>query len=132
MSLAERIPVFAAALWWGGTTAICFIAVPVLFASMPTPAVAGQAAAQLFKAQAWMAVLCALVLMIRIRVSGRYSQLGWVVGGALLALLVELAVAPRIVARENLALWHSLGSAMIALQWICAGAALWSVSRPAS
>ena len=39
----------------------------------------------------------------------------------LLALLVEFAVAPRIVARENLALWHSVGSAMYLLQWLCAG-----------
>ena len=33
-----------------------------------------------------------------------------IVAGLLAALLVEFAVAPRIVARENLKLWHSLGS----------------------
>ena len=44
----------------------------------------------------------------------------FVVGGVLLALLVELVVAPRIVARENLALWHRLGSAMYFAQWVCA------------
>jgi hypothetical protein len=38
----------------------------------------------------------------------------------LLALLVELAVAPRIVARDNLALWHRVGSAMYFGQWVCA------------
>lgn len=43
---------------------------------------------------------------------------------ALLALLGEYAVAPRIVARENLRWWHGVGSAMYLLQWACAGAVL--------
>jgi hypothetical protein len=38
----------------------------------------------------------------------------------LFALLVEFAVSPRIIARDNLALWHRVGSAMYFLQWICA------------
>ena len=43
----------------------------------------------------------------------------------LLALLLEFVVAPRIGAREDLRLWHSLGSALFALQWVCAGVVLW-------
>jgi hypothetical protein len=39
----------------------------------------------------------------------------------MLALLSEFAIAPRIIARENLALWHSLGSALYLAQWACAG-----------
>ena len=34
--------------------------------------------------------------------------------------LVELAVVPRIVARDNLALWHRVGTAMYFGQWVCA------------
>ena len=49
-------------------------------------------------------------------------------GGVLLALLTEFAVAPRIVARENLKLWHAVGSAMYLLQWACAGIVLWKLS----
>jgi hypothetical protein len=49
--------------------------------------------------------------------------------GVLLALLSEFAVAPRIVSRENLQLWHSVGSAMFAFQWLCAGVTLWKVTR---
>ena len=40
--------------------------------------------------------------------------------GALLALLAEFGVSPHIVARDNLALWHGLGTAMYVVQWICA------------
>jgi len=49
----------------------------------------------------------------------------WALGGMLLALLSEFAVAPRIVARDNLRLWHSVGTVMFVLQWLCAGASLW-------
>ena len=48
----------------------------------------------------------------------------------LLALLLEFAVAPRIVARDNLRLWHGVGSAMYALQWLCAGLVLWRTGAP--
>jgi len=44
----------------------------------------------------------------------------FVVTGVLLALLVEFAVAPRILARQNMALWHGVGTAMYLLQWVCA------------
>jgi len=43
--------------------------------------------------------------------------------------LQEYAVAPRILARENLKLWHSLGSAMYLGQWVCAGVLLWRMAR---
>jgi hypothetical protein len=48
----------------------------------------------------------------------------------LLALLVEFAVAPRIVLRENLRLWHSLVSGMLLLQWLCATGTVWVLSGP--
>ena len=49
----------------------------------------------------------------------------------MLALLVELGVAPRIVAREDLALWHRIGTAMYAGQWVCALAVFTTLSRAA-
>ena len=46
----------------------------------------------------------------------------------LLALLQRYAVAPHILARDNLRLWHAVGSAMYLGQWLCAGALLWRMS----
>ena len=46
----------------------------------------------------------------------------------LLALLIEFAVAPRIVARENLRLWHGAGTLMYAVQWLCASFVLWRLA----
>ena len=55
---------------------------------------------------------------------------GGIIGGQsgmLLALLVQYGVSPKIVARENLKLWHSVGTGMYALQWLCAAVVLWRV-----
>lgn len=56
------------------------------------------------------------------------SAIIFIAGGLLLAFLVEFAVAPRIIARENLKLWHGVGSAMYLLQWLCASATLWKLT----
>lgn len=133
----QRLGLLAAALWWGSLTAVGAWVVPLLFMHLPTPALAGQAAARLFTAQTWVAVGCGVVLLLAWRTSepdgaprmdwGNGAAL-WLVAGVLLALLVEFAVSPRIVARENLRLWHSVGSAMYALQWVCAGVVLWKLA----
>jgi hypothetical protein len=125
----QRLELFVAALWWGSLTTLGFGVVPMLFARLGSPAQAGQMAAQLFSAQTWVSVVCGLFLLMLLRRRGQSQGLGWIVAGMLLALLVELAVAPRIVARDNLALWHPLGTAMYALQWLCAGACLWRQAR---
>ncbi len=127
MGWKARVPVLAAALWWGSLTAIGFIAVPLLFANLPTPALAGALAAKLFTAQSWVALACGGLLMMSARAAAEPEGMGWARGalmfvfaGLLMALLVEFAVAPRIVARQNLALWHGIGTAMYAVQWGCA------------
>ena len=136
--MRDRLPVMFAALWWGSLTAVGFVVVPQLFAHLPTPAMAGAMAARLFTAQTWVSVACGVLLLLASRERGGGGTAAWaktatpfIVAGLLLALLVEFAVAPRIVARENLKLWHGVGSAMYLLQWLCAGPALWKASRSA-
>lgn len=134
-ALTPRITAFAAALWWGSLTAIGFLAVPLLFRFLPTPALAGNMAAQLFAAQTWVSVACGLVLLLCLKkpAPGQAQTappaiIFVVMLGMLLALLVEYAVAPRIVARQDLRLWHSVGTLMYAGQWLCAGAVLWRLA----
>jgi hypothetical protein len=131
-----QLPLWIAALWWGSMSAVGFLVVPLLFAHLPSPAMAGTMAAKLFTAQTWVAVICGLFLLL---ISGRKrpeAQVNptsaatiFIVAGMLLALLSEFAVAPRIVLRENLALWHAVGSAMYLAHWVCAGIVLHKVSR---
>jgi len=130
--MRERAALFAAALWWGGLTALGAIAVPLLFIHAG-PSVAGPLAARLFTASTWLALGCGLLLLMVSR--GREgASLDWgggalpfILGGMLLALLVEFAVAPRILARVDAAWWHRVGSGMLAAEWACAATALWRI-----
>ena len=133
--MLARVAPFAAALWWGSLTAVGFMVVPLLFKFLPTPAMAGHMAARLFTAQTWVSVACGVVLLLVSRsnrpaaLAGRaQAALVFIVLGMLLALLIEFAVAPRIVARENLRLWHGAGSVMYVVQWLCAAAVLWRIT----
>lgn len=139
--MAARLSVLApwlAALWWGSLTTLGALVVPLLFVHLPSPALAGGMAAKLFTAQTWLSAGCGLLLLLMHRPgqagsdNGRaQSALAFMLLGVLLALLSEFAVAPRIVSRENLQLWHSVGSAMFALQWLCAGVTFWKIIRKA-
>lgn len=132
----SRLPAFLAALWWGSLTTIGMLVVPLLFVHLPTPALAGGMAARLFAAQTWVTVVCCVVLLLFSRPKGEVAQYPWaqaamvfIVGGLLLALLAQFGVAPRIVARQDLRLWHTLGTVMYAVQWGCALAVLWHTLR---
>jgi hypothetical protein len=120
-----RVPVVAAALWWGSLTAIGFVAVPLLFATLATPAMAGQMAAKLFTAQTWVSVVSALMILMAARSGDEPARMDWGNGA-----IAEFAVAPRIVARQDLALWHSVGTVFYAVQWACAITVLWKLTLP--
>lgn len=109
-------------------------------------------AARLFEVQTWVSVSCGLVLLLILRpkrvenalktentvkkdenmpVSGvfiAYAAIIFIALGMLMSLLVAFGVSPRIVARENLMLWHAVGSLMYLAQWVCAGIVLWKLS----
>ena len=136
MVLNQRFCIVAAALWWGSLSTVGFFVVPMLFSFLQPTALAGNTAARLFSGQTWVSVVCAMLMLIASRGRGRQADgespvsvpFAWVtllLAGMLLALLSEFAVSPRIVARENLKLWHAVGSAFYLAQWACAGLVLW-------
>lgn len=124
----RSVPLWIAAVWWGSLTTLGFFVVPMLFAHLPTPAMAGAMAAKLFTVQTAISVISGMVLLMLFRSNkslalvdiGQSATL-FVVSGVLLALLVEFGVAPHIIARDNLALWHGVGTGMYVVQWVCAG-----------
>lgn len=135
---AQTLAPWLAALWWGSLTTLGALVVPLLFLHLPSPALAGGMAAKLFSAQTWLSTGCGLLLLLlfrpdqdRIETGRAQSAMMLILLGVLLALLSEFAVAPRIVSRENLRLWHSVGSAMFALQWLCAAVTFWKLTRKA-
>ena len=132
--MKERLPLWIAAFWWGSLTTVGFVVVPMLFANLPTPAMAGTMAAQLFAAQTWVAMVCGLLLLMHSQGNSALPHTEraraatiFVVSGMMLALLSEFAVAPKIGARENLAVWHSVGTLMYALQWVCSALSFWKL-----
>ena len=138
-TVRQRIGLLAAALWWGSLTALGFVVVPLLFMHLGSPAAAGAMAAKLFTAQTWLGTGCAMLMLLAFNqrdveepAAPTQTAVKFIVAGMLLALLVEFAVAPRIVSARaeggNLRLWHGLGSAMLLAQWLCAGLALWRLT----
>ncbi|MDO8905860.1 DUF4149 domain-containing protein [Hydrogenophaga sp.] len=145
----QRLSLFLAALWWGGITALSFMAVPLLFARLGAP-VAGPVAAQLFSLQSWAGIFIGLAMLLVLRLqrpgggadpdvsrvllnSPVLGTMGFVLLAMLLAMLQEFGVAQKIVnARAtggDLRFWHAMGSAMVLGQWLCAGALLWRVGQ---
>lgn len=131
-----QLPVWLAALWWGSLTTLGFFVVPMLFANLATPAMAGNMAAKLFSAQTYVSSGCAVVLLLFLKkkiaaapMDGALAAIGFVVAGLLFALLVEYGVAPRIVARDNIAVWHRVGGAMYLLQWLSSAVVFALLSR---
>jgi Domain of unknown function (DUF4149) len=130
-TLFRTASLFSLALWWGSLTTIGFIVVPMLFAHLETAQAAGRMAARLFEVQATVTLACGALLLVlqvwaqRVRspASGVAAPsrlaLGLLLVGLALSLLVQWVVSPHIVARDNLKLWHALGSACYLGQWLC-------------
>ena len=130
--LRHRLLTFLAAFWWGGSAALAFVAVPTLFAYFGNPTVAGPVAAKLFTAIAWMVVVCGMALLLLGR-GDRQGPVGralpFILLGMLCLLVQEYGVSYKILTARStgasVALWHSVGSALILAQWLCASWVLW-------
>ena len=141
MCFKLRLRILLAGLWWGSLTGLGFVVVPMLFANLETPAIAGAMAARLFTAQTWLSIGCAMLLLLSYGKKDAAGANPWaepaikfIVAGLFLAVLVEFGVSPRIVAARtvgaDLKLWHGLGSAMYFAQWLCAGISFWLLGKP--
>jgi hypothetical protein len=135
----RALPLWVAAVWWGSLSTLGFFVVPMLFVHLPSPAMAGGMAAKLFTMQTAISTVCGMVLLTIFRSNRQLTPVDtaqaatvFVAAGLLLALLVEFGVAPHIVARDNLAVWHRVGSVMYLAQWLCTAVVFGKlVRRPA-
>ena len=130
--MKNRLALLLAAFWWGSLTTTGFLVVPMAFAKLGSPAVAGNFAGHLFAAQTWVALGCGIALLTYCRskmVDGvdpaARTAISLIVCALLLALLQQYVVSPRILTRENLQLWHAVGSAMYLAQWGFTTVLLW-------
>ena len=61
---AERVRVLTAALWAGSLWTVGYLVAPLLFATLPDRATAGNTAGSVFLVEAWLSVFCAVVLIV--------------------------------------------------------------------
>jgi hypothetical protein len=116
-----RLYALFVALLFGGTTTLSFVAVPMLFAYLGDPSLAGGLAAKFFAIQNLFAITLALsVLAVMRRQLTFKTRKAWI-GLALVAITSYGLVAPLIVSARaaggNLALWHAIGSVLMLAQW---------------
>ena len=141
----QRLAVLVAALWWGGLSALSFFAVPLLFATLGSPAVAGSVGAKIFSLQSWAGLVLGLALLLILRrwrgegasiAPVALTTIGFVLFAMLLALVQEFGVAQNIVTARasggNLRLWHGVGTLMVLGQWLCSGSVLWRLTHGSS
>jgi hypothetical protein len=85
-------------LWVGALWAIGFIAAPILFAVLDDRTLAGTLAGEMFRALAWLGLVCGSLLLLFHRLNpGRPSWRMWVLAGMLLVILAErLLLAPMV------------------------------------
>ena len=130
--LKHQAEFFTLALWWGALSVVGFGVVPLLFASLETPQAAGRMAAVLFSALDWLGWACAALLLLlygsnRPLTHANHAKSAIVI--VAIAVCASVAshwlVAPHIVARENLKLWHSLGSGLYLVEWASITILLW-------
>ncbi|AMM14474.1 MAG: DUF4149 domain-containing protein [Pseudomonadota bacterium] len=90
--MAHRFFRIVAMIWVGSVLALGYIAAPVLF-SMLDRTSAGSVAAQLFRIEGMLGIVCALVLLVmanRLVRTGfdEYKRTRWVIAGMLLCVLI--------------------------------------------
>ena len=125
-----RLPLLAAALWWGSGMGLGFVAAPLLIRHAASVPQAAAFTLEIFQAQTWLALACGVALLLtrpRAPQPPDAALVGLAALGMLLALLVQHAAAPRIAAREPL--WHAAGALLYAGQCLCAGVLLWRLAR---
>ena len=95
INIGERILL---TLWVGALWGVGFIAVPILFAVLEDRSLAGTLAGEMFRALAWLGLVCGSLLLLFHKLSpGRPAWRLWVLAGMLLVILVDrLLLAPMI------------------------------------
>lgn len=138
-SMLQRLTLMIAALWWGGITALAFMAVPLLFAQLGNVAVAGSVASVLFVVVAKLSVVAGLGVVwffmrkVPLPLNGiEFLALVLAILAVVGAMVQDIWVAHQIgTARTtggNLALWHALGMGLVLMQWAAATCALWALT----
>ena len=100
-NLFHAIAAIALTVWLGGLLAIGYLAVPVLFHSLPDKQLAGQLAGAMFNALGYVGIICGVILLLEKRYAHTAQQRFWrnksvwIIAAMLgLGLLIQCGLSP--------------------------------------
>ena len=72
--VSSHLRILLVTLWAGSLWTVGYLAAPVLFASLPDRSLAGSIAGMLFRAQAWLSLVCGLLLLLLLWLDKSWSS----------------------------------------------------------
>ncbi len=146
--MLSRLRLLVATLWAGSLWTIGFIVAPTLFATLSDRVLAGNIAGSMFRAEAWLSIACALVLLALLQWGAgalelkRRRLLGALVLSMLVcALLSHFGISPLMAElkaqaqgssgimdeamRSRFGMLHGVSTLIFAVQSLLAGVLIW-------
>ena len=146
--MLARVRILVATLWAGSLWTIGFIVAPTLFATLSDRVLAGNIAGSMFRAEAWLSIACAVVLLALLQWSPgalepkRRRLLGALVLSMLVcALLSHFGISPLMAElkaqaqgssgimdeamRSRFGMLHGVSTLIFAVQSLLAGVLIW-------
>lgn len=146
--MLARLRLLVATLWAGSLWTIGFIVAPTLFATLSDRVLAGNIAGSMFRAEAWLSIACALVLLALLQWGAgalelkRRRLLGALVLSMLVcALLSHFGISPLMAElkaqaqgssgimdeamRSRFGMLHGVSTLIFAVQSLLAGVLIW-------
>ena len=146
--MLARMRLLVATLWAGSLWTIGFIVAPTLFATLSDRVLAGNIAGSMFRAEAWLSIACALVLLALLQWGAgalelkRRRLLGALVLSMLVcALLSHFGISPLMAElkaqaqgssgimdeamRSRFGMLHGVSTLIFAVQSLLAGVLIW-------
>ena len=146
--MLSRVRLLVATLWAGSLWTIGFIVAPTLFGTLSDRVLAGNIAGSMFRAEAWLSIACALILLALLQWSPgalelkRRRLLGALVLSMLVcALLSHFGISPLMAElkaqaqgssgvmdeamRSRFGMLHGVSTVIFAVQSLLAGLLIW-------
>ncbi|MEX0141742.1 DUF4149 domain-containing protein [Massilia sp. LMS1-1-1.1] len=146
--MLARVRILVATLWAGSLWTIGFIVAPTLFATLSDRVLAGNIAGSMFRAEAWLSIVCALILLALLQWAPgalelkRRRLLGALVLSMLVcALLSHFGISPLMAElkaqvqgssgimdeamRSRFGMLHGVSTVIFAVQSVLAGVLIW-------
>lgn len=143
-----RVRILVATLWAGSLWTIGFIVAPTLFGTLSDRVLAGNIAGSMFRAEAWLSIACALVLLALLKWGAGALELkrrrllaALVLSMLVCALLSHFGISPLMAElkaqaqgssglmdeamRSRFGMLHGVSTVIFAVQSLLAGVLIW-------